>query len=100
MSPVIKLKKIIELALKCTFKGNHIFYSYSGHINELDVRIYEGEWKVQKDALTVCIDLNGTRIMHRKLNTVVKILEYMLENNTFHPMFVRKTSKREFILIE
>lgn len=74
--------EILHLSMKCESIGFHCFCDYSGHVNTLDFTLHDGEWKVcnEEKVSIYGIDVEDSPISIRICDTIIKNLEYILEN--------------------
>lgn len=77
---------ISELTLKIqALNLGHVFIDYSGHVNQISVRIYTGEWSNEandeKSYQTINSYLENTRANNERLSKIIYFLQECILKN-------------------
>ena len=43
--------RLLDFAIKTSKEGNHVFFNYSGHVHNVTIFAYVGEWNIFKDTI-------------------------------------------------
>ena len=72
-----QIAEIVKLCLEITVNTQHdVFFEYSAHINEIEVRIHKNGWESQKDWESLGCDLD--RSSEEDLNEIIEQLQELL----------------------
>lgn len=77
-----KVFEIFDLAMKITNKTCHtVFVDYSGHINHISVRVFEGGWGEEKDPdMSIYFEVSENEKI--KADFIIQYLEKLLRNKS------------------